>query len=332
MSSTPFITQYPIRLTGAIQGLADLSGVALVRQYLLVGTDEGVGSENSVNKVQILKQIDQGHFHYRKDIELFTGNKDDGLEMDIEGLAMQGNELFVVGSHTLRRPSVHPENSRAQNRKRLRVKAIDVQKNRDWLYRLQLDEDLNIVDKKRISLRKLIKKDPVLKPFSRIPGKENGVDIEGIAVAGKWIYLGMRGPVLRGNFVPIIKLKFDSPKKSYKLLYVQLSGRGCRDIKPVSDGFLLIAGPVGDGLYPYQLYHWNGKDMVPGRNRDSEDCGKMQLLGDLPTTVGKPEGLAVQKEGEDYYDILVIYDGIQTPNEVFGHCLRIKKPVKSKNV
>ena len=151
--------------------------------------------------------------------------------------------------------------------------------------------------------------------------------IEGIAVDGDWLYLGLRGPVLRGNFVPILKLKFDAPKKSYELLYVQLSGRGCRDIKRVSDGFLLIAGPVGDGSYPYQLYHWNGHDMVPGQDRDKKPCGSMRFLGDLPTTAGKPEGLALQKEGEDYYDILIIYDGIKTTHEALGHCLRINKSV-----
>jgi len=327
MSSKSFIIKYPLTLTFAIQGLSDLSGVVLTGSYLLLGTDEGVGPNKNSNLLQIMKEVAQGHYHLQKHIDLFTGDKDDGLEMDIEGLDMQDNDLYVIGSHTLRRASAKPDKDYAKNRKRMQSKAIKAQKNRDWLYRLQLDDDLNVLHKERISLRKIINNDPVLKPFSRIPGKENGVDIEGITVVDDWLYLGLRGPVLRGNYVPILKLQFDAPKKSYELLYVQLSGRGCRDITRVSDGFLLIAGPVGDGCYPFQLYHWNGQDMLPGQDRASKARGIMQLLGDLPTAAGKPEGLALQIEGEDYYDILVIYDGIKTPHEGFGHCLRINKPV-----
>lgn len=328
MPIKPIIIKHPLTLTGDIQGLSDLSGMALTGPYLLLGTDEGVGSDNNINRIQILKQVDLTHYHYQQHIDLFSGDKEDGLEMDIEGLVFEAGTLYVTGSHTLRRPPLKADKNLAQNRKRLRSKAIDAQRNRDWLYRLQLNDDLSVRHKERISLRKIINKNPVLKPFSRIPGKENGVDIEGIAVDGDWLYLGLRGPVLRGNYVPVLKLKFDAPKKSHELLFVQLSGRGCREIKRVSDGFLLIAGPVGDGNYPYQLYHWNGLDMVPGQDRAEKECGEIRLLGDFPATTGKPEGLAIQKEGEDYYDILVIYDGITAPHVARGHCLRITKPVE----
>lgn len=325
MSSQSYIENYPLTLSGPVQGLGDLSGMAISGPFLLLGTDEGVGPKKNINLIQVMQQVATGHFQYHRHMELFIGNKDDGLEMDIEGLDLQSNKLYVVGSHTLQRPSAKSEKEYDKNRRRMQSKSIKAQRNRDWLYRLQLNDDWSVATKERISLRKLINHDPVLKPFSRIPGKENGVDIEGVAVAGEWLYLGLRGPVLRGNYVPILKLKFDAPRKSYELLFVQLSGRGCRDIKRVSDGFLLIAGPVGDGCYPFQLYHWNGQDMLPGYDRKDKDCGKMRLLGDLPMTSGKPEGLAVHSEGDDYYEILIIYDGIKTTDDTAGHCLRIHK-------
>ncbi|MDO9091347.1 MAG: DUF3616 domain-containing protein [Rubrivivax sp.] len=31
-----------------------------------------------------------------------------------------------------------------------------------------------------------------------IPGKDNGLDIAGLVVDGRWLLLGLRGPLLRG--------------------------------------------------------------------------------------------------------------------------------------
>ena len=52
----------------------------------------------------------------------------------------------------------------------------------------------------------------MLQRFTQIPSKENGVDIEAIAVKGKdgdKLHLGFRGPVLRDNLVPIMVLDFN---------------------------------------------------------------------------------------------------------------------------
>ena len=40
--------------------------------------------------------------------------------------------------------------------------------------------------------------DEHLGPFLGIPGKDNGFDVEGVAVLGERVVLGLRGPVLRG--------------------------------------------------------------------------------------------------------------------------------------
>ena len=39
-----------------------------------------------------------------------------------------------------------------------------------------------------------------------IPGKDNGIDCEGLAVAGDRVFIGLRGPVLRG-WAMIIELQ-----------------------------------------------------------------------------------------------------------------------------
>jgi len=142
-----------------------------------------------------------------------------------------------------------------------------------------------------------------LKTFSEIPSKENGVDIEGIAAKGDFLYLGFRGPAFRENWVPVMKLEFEDPE-DYELLYVDLGGRGIRDITSVSDGFLLIAGPIGDGSASYQLYHWDGKDMIPGKDHNPEDLGKLTLLGEIappvstePPARAKAEGIVLAQDG-----------------------------------
>lgn len=147
-----------------------------------------------------------------------------------------------------------------------------------------------------------------------IPSKENGVDIEGIGAMGESLYLGFRGPVLRGNWAPVMKLEFEDQKK-YEFLYVNLGGRGIRDITRVSDGFLLIAGPVGDGPTSYQLYHWDGKDMIPGEDRDPKDVGKVILLGEIdppmsvdPPARAKAEGIVVLTQRGPKYDLILVYD------------------------
>jgi Protein of unknown function (DUF3616) len=96
-------------------------------------------------------------------------------------------------------------------------------------------------------LQGILKGDKILGPFTKIPSKENGTDIEGIAVKDETLFLGFRGPVRRENFVPVMVLQLDRPE-DYELRFVNLDGHGIRDITAVENGFLIIGGPVGDGL------------------------------------------------------------------------------------
>lgn len=163
-----------------------------------------------------------------------------------------------------------------------------------------------------------------MKAFNEIPGKENGVNIEGLAVKDGHLCIGFRGPVFRGNYVPVMKLEFADPPKN-ELLYVRLDGYGIRAMTSVSDGFLIIAGPVGDRSASYQLYHWSGQDLVPGRNRPSE-IGMIQLLGEIdPPEEGKAEGVAVLQEDSGNYDLLVVYDGVEKRQNIMQR-LRVSKP------
>ncbi|MFO0119910.1 MAG: DUF3616 domain-containing protein, partial [Cyanobium sp.] len=50
----------------------------------------------------------------------------------------------------------------------------------------------------RDALSQVLAADPLIAPFLKIPSKENGLDIEGIAARAERLLVGLRGPVLRG--------------------------------------------------------------------------------------------------------------------------------------
>ncbi len=303
----------PVTFSGEIIASEDVSAIAKIGSFLVIGSDEGGGEDENENFIQLLKNVADNRYEVQRNIFLFKGNEEDGgNEMDIEGIATEGDAVYVIGSHSSRRKRIKEEKKYQTNRKLFRDKKIDDAKNRDWLYRLTLDAQGKDAAKEKTSLRGIIKKDEVLKTFSDIPSKENGIDIEGIAAKDGWLYVGFRGPVFRENYVPVMKLNFDDPKGTYELLYVNLGGRGIRDITSVSDGFLIVAGPVGDGPASYQLYHWDGKDSISGKDRSVEDLGKLSVLAELwrPQNA-KAEGIVVLQEQKAAYDIIIVYDGVQ---------------------
>jgi hypothetical protein len=163
-----------------------------------------------------------------------------------------------------------------------------------------------------MDLRDILENDEILAPFLSVPGKENGIDIEGIAVKDGKLFVGFRGPVLRGNFVPVLAFRFDEPD-DYELLFVQLGGRGIRDLVAVDAGFLIVAGAIGDGDASYQLCLWNGEDGVPGEGGWDHQIIK---IGELATDPGiKPEGLTVTAETTDAWRLLVVSDGHASASE-----------------
>jgi Protein of unknown function (DUF3616) len=311
---TPTVEAQAVRSDGIIELQGDvaypeeLSGVALWSDLIVVCPDEGA-------QFNVFKHIDL-RFELVNKVNLLVESE---KEIDMEGAASDAEHVYIVGSHSIRRRRIDEEGTYKKNRKRLTRTSPHTESYS--LYRLKLNHDGALIEKERVDLRDVLEADEVLGAYFAVPGKENGIDIEGVAVKDRILYVGFRGPVLRGNFVPVIAFKFEQPH-DYELRFVQLEGRGIRDIVAVNDGFLILAGAVGDGDSSYKLYLWNGQDCVPG---DGGREGLLSAIGELATNLGvKPEGVVVTSESADEWRLLVVSDGnkdasswvVQKPNQL----------------
>ena len=231
-----------------------------------------------------------------------------GVELDLEALAVNGSTVYALGSHSSTRSSSDaPEKTAAKNLERLE-EGRKPRPARDVLFRFTYDAATHTASAMApASLRAAIDGHKVLSPFVALPSKENGIDLEGLAVDGTTLFAGFRGPVLRHGFVPVLRFAFEQPAAG-TVLYVPLDGRGIRDLVKVSTGLLVLAGPMGDGDAPHRVYLWNGQDCIPGKNGGG---GTLRFLGDVPAARGgKAEALMLTAETATHYDVAVLYDSV----------------------
>lgn len=212
------------------------------------------------------------------------GRGPDAPEIDIEGMDEAGGYLWVVGSHSLKRCKPDPQDDDAKSIKRLA--RTEKEANRFLLARIPLVDDAGLPGLARKAggrraqrlrggtgsneLTRLLRKDKHLGAFIGLPGKENGFDIEGLAVAGDRLFLGLRGPVLRGWAVVLeLRLADDGdclalvPLQGHKRRrvrkhFLQLQGLGIRDLFLDGEDLLVLAGPTMGLDGPARVLRWPG--------------------------------------------------------------------------
>ncbi len=207
-------------------------------------------------------------------------------EADLEGLDYRDGYLWLVGSHSLKRGQPEAEDSAAKNRKRLAKVSRDG--NRFLLARIPLAEATQTLERtvdqdghRRTAARlqgdahgnaltEALATDPHLGPFMALPGKDNGFDIEGLAVVNDRLFVGLRGPVLRGWAVLLelaaaaqdaatLTLKPIGPEgQPYRKHFLNLNGRGIRDLCVYGSGLLILAGPTSSLPGPMAIFRWPG--------------------------------------------------------------------------
>lgn len=316
---------------GKIHGEKDISAIVSFGKSSDESFDKflSIGSDESRDIVQILTKKNSETYEVDPNlrITLPVSEFKEDEEIDIEGMSVNYNKndqtvtLFIVGSHSLKRSKVKEDKKYIKNREKI-IKVIpEDKKNTIFVVTLDVNTAKQVGETKIINIKDIIDSDPILERFTNIPSKENGVDIEGIAADGKTLYLGFRGPVLRENYVPIMVIDDweEKDKSEYELRFIQLGGNGIRDITKVKDpdGFLIIAGPVGDGNSPYQLYFWNGIDGIPGKDKAQivekpillENLEEIKPSDDFPNA--KPEGITVIEETDSHYTVIIVYDSVE---------------------
>ncbi|MBD2680712.1 MULTISPECIES: DUF3616 domain-containing protein [Nostoc] len=311
----------------------ELSAVLLTHQkYLWLGSDESSTIER-LSLVDGDKFTDHQQFRVAEFLSL-PAPKDQ--EIDIEGVAYSDYYLWFVGSHSYKRKKPKPDKTEIKNFKRLAK--IKSEPNRYLLGRIPLidgklfsscphpqkpDVQLNAAKLEVINQSNLLMaaltEDSHLGSFIKaaIPGKDNGFDIEGIAIVGNRIFLGLRGPVLRGWAVVLeieledskpgfLKLKEIGEEKGvYKKHFIWLNGLGVRDLCVDGQDLLILAGPTMDLNGSVQLYRWKNAVNLPENTFINPD-----FVQDIPygNREDCAEGITLFEDVTGIPSVLVVYD------------------------
>ena len=281
---------------------------------------------------------------------------DKGEEIDLEGLDIQGDDIWFVGSHASTRKKVKKGKTEAENLSRLTE--VKSNPNRCLIGRARLSKG-KIASKRDVAqvpiqtdgnaLTEGLQTDPHLGAFLRahdpqnpstfvqLASKENGFDVEGIAAYGHRIFLGLRGPVLRG-WAMLIEVRVTEANdtltldpighdgRPYRKHFVDLNGMGVRDLTWFGDDLVLLAGPSMDITGLQSVYVLRDAADLSDDSLTLFDGSQLQRQCDLPQVNegDKAEGIC-SLTGSGIIDvdpgILVVYDSPRTDRLIDNHAV-----------
>jgi hypothetical protein len=261
--------------------LSELSAVTQTTDgSLWLGSDERSTLER-LSPIAPCQFGDRRSFALADYLDLPAGDRNE--EVDIEGLSYSEGYLWVTGSHSRKRRKVSDKRRLAgtldeRDIKRLatippseinryllgripvvdgtlaiQAPAQDPHQDPRMAARLAMCDGTNV-------LIDALQNDLHLKTFVThpLPSKDNGLDIEGLAVRGDRVFLGLRGPVLRGWAVLLEVAIAPSQSRTldlqpigpagrlYRKHFLDLNGLGIRDLCWCEDDLLILAGPTMD--------------------------------------------------------------------------------------
>jgi len=328
----------------------DLSAVLSVDDYLWLASDETTSIERLCSTDGL---IFTGHKSFSlTDLLSLPANDlvNVNQEIDVEGLALQNDYLWLVGSHSIRRKNLKKEDAIDSAEGIKKLGKTKRKGNRFMLARIPMVPDNETGEpvlrrsgqSPREGLRSLAaaqldgdaegneltyalsekdgeKGDVHLAKFMGIPSKDNGFDIEGLAICNDRLFVGLRGPVLRGWAV-ILELVVDSSESKlalrrigslgtrYRKHFLQLDGLGIRDMCFHGQDLLILAGPSMALNGPVSIFRW----------RTAAEPKEEQLVfrQDLEELVSAPfgmgadhaEGMTIVSAPEEPLSVLIVYD------------------------
>lgn len=338
-----------------------LSSVLQIGNTLWVTNDETVSLERLTHQGRNADGVDQYGDHVQFALNDYLRlpvppptDPNEIEEADLEGLDYRDGYLWMVGSHSLKRKKPKEGNSAEENFQRLEKVSSDG--NRFLLARIPLVEEngsytlkksVVLSDRKLVAaqlhgdeqendLIKAMRQDKHLKSFLAIPGKDNGIDFEGLAVVGNRLFIGLRGPVLRG-WATILEVEPEEGDKEtatlrlkkigsgglpYRKHFLQLGGLGIRDLCTDGPDLLILAGPTMGLDGPVTVFRWPNGAQPNGESMVFENGLAVILV--LPYGQGKNKGTdhaegmtLLAPEGSTGPSVLVVYDAAG-PNRIHG--------------
>ncbi|MDZ7957497.1 MAG: DUF3616 domain-containing protein [Aulosira sp. DedQUE10] len=311
----------------------DLSALLLTQElHLWLGSDES----STIERLSLADGNNFGDHQQFRVAEFISLPAPESEEIDIEGLAYADYYLWLVGSHSYKRKKAKSKNTDVKNIQRLAT--VTSEPNRYILGRIPLvdgklfsscphpqNPDVQLsaakleLNNQSNLLMTALADDPHLGLYiqAAVPGKDNGFDIEGISIYQNRIFLGLRGPVLRGWAVILeIELENSNPglmkllpigeaQKGYKKHFLWLNGLGIRDLSLDGEDLLILAGPTMDLDGPVQLYCWQG-----GANVAENLLSYPELVQDIPygNREDHAEGMTLFNHLTGRPSLLIVYD------------------------
>ena len=322
------------RLCGQISAVVQAEG------YLWIASDES-------NSIERFSWTEPGIYAQHQTFRLtnyltLPGNEEE--EIDIEGLGYDSGYIWVVGSHSVRRRKANSKEKLAKQIRRLGE--LRTTGNRYLLARIPLAPDTEgewtphkqVGGAKKTSrtaarlmggdggniLTDALRLDEHIGPFLSIPSKDNGFDIEGLAMCGNRAFIGLRGPLLGGWAIVIeILLKdiapgfiglaaIDDNNRLYRKHFLDLRGLGVRDLCFHGSDLLILAGPTMSLNGPAAIFRWAGALDAAGETLLAR--AKLPEIVEFPYKTGtenvnkRPEGFTLYSHDNKSTALLVVYD------------------------
>ncbi|WP_199336825.1 DUF3616 domain-containing protein [Oscillatoria sp. FACHB-1407] len=303
--------------------------------YLWLGSDE-------LTTIERLSSLESNRYGEHKTFAIadFIDLPDEEDEVDIEGMDYSHSYLWFTGSHSTKRKNAKGKNAEKDIQ---RLTEIISEANRYTIARIPLVEgellkSCNHPDKlhKELTAATLqrtesgnilidaLQNDEHLGAFvaNPLPSKENGFDIEGLAVHRNKLFLGLRGPVLRGWAI-ILEIEVEDSgsgvltlkpcNKSgqlYKKYFLNLDGLGIRELCLCGKDLLILAGPTMDLIGVNRVFRLKHILEESDHNLFDQDNKRLEPLFDLPFNPksDKAEGLALTSCLGQSSALLVMYD------------------------
>jgi hypothetical protein len=300
-----------------------LSGIALHGNDLWLACDEGCRLERLSRSGPRAKFSSHAVFPLE---DLLALPDEATEEADIEGLDVDDGWLWLVGSHSVKRKKASTDDTPSEIAKALSKTQRDG--NRHLLARVPLEGgiprrkvgprragSIEATRKSSALLKALVKsEDELLTPFIEIPGKDNGFDIEGLAVRDGRAFIGLRGPVLR-EWCCILEVRLKADKRGslelarvdgsrrYRKHFVHLGGLGVRDLVWRGNDLFILAGPTMalDGVH--EIWRWKNA----AKASDAAPNVKQVLVLPLGQGTDRAEGMTLFEDGRRT-SVLVVFD------------------------